>query len=77
MTPTIYTKNNCQPCRLTKGAFERGGVEFNEINLDENPEALAEVLELGYQSAPVIVYGDTHWAGLNPDKIKQVIADHS
>lgn len=72
---TIYTKNSCQPCRLTKMAFDRAGIQYEEINLDDNPEALQTIKELGYSSAPVVVDADSgmYWSGLRPDMIQKVI----
>ena len=32
------------------------------------------VRELGYLQAPVVVAGDTHWAGFSPDKINNLAA---
>lgn len=66
----VYSKNQCQPCRLTKMALERRGVEFIEKRVDEDPKALAEIKELGYLQVPVVVTADgSHWSGLNPERI--------
>ena len=32
-------------------------------------EAMKQVVALGYRQAPVVVAGDTHWAGFRPDLI--------
>lgn len=67
---TVYSKDNCQPCRLTKMALDRKGVPYEEKRVDLDDEALTELKELGYLQAPVVVTseGDS-WSGLRPDKI--------
>lgn len=65
----IYTKNNCQPCRLTKAALTRKGIHFEERNIEENDRYYAEVEDMGYTSVPVVKTWNDEWAGLRPDKI--------
>lgn len=70
---TLYSKSDCQPCRLTARALNAKGIEFREEKVDESPEALARIKELGYLQAPVVfVSEDNHWSGLQPDKINQL-----
>lgn len=67
---TVYSKNNCQPCRLTKMALDRKGVPYNERRVDLDADALAEIKALGYLQVPVVVTPDgDSWSGLRPDKI--------
>ena len=72
---TIYTKNSCQPCRLTKMAFDRAGIKYEETNLDDNPEAIQTIKDLGYSSVPVVVdeKSGMYWSGLRPDMIQRMI----
>ena len=74
MSVIVYAKNQCQPCLLTKRAFDRNGVKYVEKWVDEDPEALAEIKALGYLQVPVVVAGDVHWSGLNPDLINSLTA---
>lgn len=69
MSVVVYAKNQCQPCRLTKRAFDRNGVKYVEKWVDQDPEALAEIKALGYLQVPVVVAGDVHWSGFRPDLI--------
>lgn len=43
---TVYTRTTCAPCHALKGWLSRKGVKFNEINVDDNPEAHAEAMSL-------------------------------
>ena len=51
---TIYSKNNCVQCKMTKRFLDTNHVEYREINLDEQPEYIDHVKSLGFNAAPVI-----------------------
>lgn len=64
----IYTKSICQPCRLSKAAMDRAGVEYVERNVEDDPSAFQDVKDMGYSAVPVIVTpSGEHWSGLRPD----------
>lgn len=35
---TLFSKNNCMQCKMTKKFLEKEGADFEEINIDEQPE---------------------------------------
>lgn len=51
---TVYTKNNCMPCKMTKRKLQELGTNYTEINVDENLEALEYLMECGFRSLPVV-----------------------
>ena len=53
----IYTTTSCGDCRMAKAVMDRAGVDYDEINLDRTPEAVATVLEIngGYSTVPTIL----------------------
>ena len=75
----IYTKNNCQPCRLTKKWFTDHDIRYLEHNVEEDPIAFQQVKHMGYQGVPVVVVpfdwptAGSHWQGLQPDKLQALI----
>ena len=73
---TVYTKSNCQQCVATKRRLARKGIEFVEINLDEDREALRVVSHMGFASAPVVDPGDgsAWWSGFRVDLIDEFAA---
>lgn len=70
MTATVYTKSDCVQCDMTKKLMQREGVSYVEVNLEEDADAMQKVRDMGYQSAPVVVAGDSHWSGFRPERIK-------
>lgn len=70
MKITVYTKPACVQCNATYKALDKQGIEYNIVDITEDPAARDYVVGLGYLQAPVIVAGDTHWSGFRPDRIK-------
>lgn len=66
---TVYTLPACVQCDSTKRVLTKNAVEYEEVDLSQNSEALAMVRDLGYSAAPVVVAGDEHWSGFRPDKL--------
>ena len=67
----IYTKPDCQPCRMTKRKLDAAGIYYTEVDVTKDETALAYVKSLGYTGAPVVYVsateGDHHWYGLRKD----------
>ena len=69
---TIYSKDNCVQCKMTKRFLDTNHVEYREINLDEQPEYIEHVKNLGFSSAPVIQTSTDAFSGFQPGKLKQL-----
>ena len=69
MATTVYTKPSCVQCHATYRALDSQGIEYNIVDISEDPAALEAVKEMGYLQAPVVVTDDEHWSGFRPDKI--------
>ncbi len=61
----IYTTQWCGYCRAAKALLVRKGVTFTEINLSDEPDRRAEMLQRadGRFTVPQIFIGDTHVGG--------------
>lgn len=71
---TIYSKNNCVQCKMTKRFLDQHQVSFREINLDEQPEFIQHVKDLGFSAAPVIETETESFSGFQPSKLKALIS---
>jgi len=72
---TVYTKDNCVQCDMTKRLMDKIGVEYETINISDNPAELDKLISMGYRAAPVVVASDgTSFAGFQPDKITALTA---
>jgi glutaredoxin-like protein NrdH len=76
MKITIYSKNNCKPCTLTKQWLNTRNIEYSQRNISKDGKYIQEVHALGYNALPVIVvYKDgekTTWDGFRED----LLAEH-
>ena len=56
----IYTTTSCGDCRMAKAVLDRAGVDYEEVNIDRDPEAVATVLAIngGYSTVPTILLPD-------------------
>lgn len=50
----VYTSNTCVFCKAAKQYFTEQNIEFTELNVDENPEAVDYLVSKGYRGVPVI-----------------------
>lgn len=75
MKITVYTTENCVQCNSTKRYFDKHDISYETVDLNDNPEAMAMVKEMGYVAAPVVIAGEKHWSGFRIDQIKNVIAE--
>lgn len=51
---TVYSKNNCPFCTQAKNLLTLKGIEYEEIKIDESPEAREFVLAEGHRTVPQI-----------------------
>ena len=54
---TIYSKNNCPFCDRAKSLLESKGVEYTEVNIENDPESRQMLLDKGLRSVPQIFNG--------------------
>ncbi|AEF42097.1 MULTISPECIES: glutaredoxin-like protein NrdH [Hoyosella] len=72
MSITVYTKPACVQCNATYRALDKAGLAYDVVDITEDAEARDFVMALGYLQAPVVVAGESHWAGFRPDQIKSL-----
>lgn len=73
---TLYTKDNCPACMMTKKLLKQYGLNYMEINAPQVGGVVMDKLRAkGYRSFPVVeVKNDNgewdEWSGFRPDKLK-------
>ncbi|UMG91811.1 mycoredoxin [Nocardioides sp. TF02-7] len=57
---TMYTTTWCGYCRRLKSQLDREGIEFDIVDIEQQPEAAAivESANDGNQTVPTLVYSD-------------------
>lgn len=70
MKVTVHSTPNCVQCNMTKREMTKLGIEFEEVDLSQHPELLAEFKEKGYLASPIVVAGEQVWSGFKHERIK-------
>ena len=54
-TIILYTSTNCPICKQLKKQLETDGVKFTEKNVDEDQDAMFDLLMIGLCTVPVLI----------------------
>lgn len=72
MSITVYSKPACVQCKATMRHLDSKGINYNVVDLSKDDQAMEQVKSMGYLQAPVVIAGDSHWAGYQPDRIDSI-----
>lgn len=71
---TIYSTSTCLNCMKVKKYFNDNNVEFKNVDLGENPDAIKEMIEKsGQMGVPVIDIDGEFIVGFQPGKFKSLL----
>lgn len=71
----VYTKPGCVQCERTKKLMDSHGIEYETVDVSENPEARENLIAQGYSQMPIVHAENDEWSGFRPDKIKELAND--
>ncbi|AXX65152.1 MAG: glutaredoxin-like protein NrdH [Lactobacillus sp.] len=70
---TVFTKNGCIQCKMTKRFLNEHNVHFEERNINNQPQYLDYLKQQGFQSVPVVMAADNNpIVGFRPDELKEL-----
>ncbi|WP_262314652.1 glutaredoxin-like protein NrdH [Lacticaseibacillus parakribbianus] len=70
---TVFTKNGCPQCRMTKNYLKTHNIPFTEHNINDEPEYISYLKGQGFQAVPVLeAPGIEPIAGFRPEALKQL-----
>ena len=80
---TVYSKNLCGYCDMAKDYLKKNGFEFEEINVDSNPEAREFLINEGHRTMPQIYHngrllvegGGMALVRLQPNTVRELIGE--
>ena len=70
---TVFSKNNCMQCNMVKKWLVDKAVQFKEINIDDEPQYIDHVKEMGFMAAPIIVKDSLSFSGFRPSELAKLI----
>lgn len=72
----VYSKHNCVQCEMTKEFLKQNNVEFKEVNVEENEEALELIKLHGVKRLPVVTRNnsfDFAFSGFQIDLLDELV----
>ena len=72
MNITVWTTTQCVQCQMTKKEFDRRGIRYDEMALEQHPDKLEEFKAKGLLQAPIVETDTKVWTGFRIDKIKSL-----
>lgn len=73
---TVYSKQDCMPCKFTKKFLTEHNIPFKNVDVDEEPEALEIMKQHGLLTMPVVAINqsfDFAFCGFQPDKLNDLL----
>ena len=73
---TVYSKHNCVQCEMTKEFLKQNNVEFEEVNVLEEEEALELIQLHGFKRLPVVTRNnsfDFAFSGFQIDLLDELV----
>ena len=49
---TMYTKNNCKFCKMSKALLESNNIEYEEVNIEDDQDHKMFLIEQGHRTVP-------------------------
>lgn len=71
---TVFSRNNCMQCKMVKRFLSEHGVQYNEVNIDDQPEFREKLINQGFLSLPVVKANDVFFTGFRPDELRKIVA---
>jgi glutaredoxin-like YruB-family protein len=74
MAVKIYTTNTCPFCHMAKDFLKENKIKFEEINLENNPKAVKEMIDKsGQTGVPVLDINGKIIVGFDVENIKKTL----
>ena len=71
----LYSQPGCPPCYAAKQFLQARQVAFEYKDVQADPTALRELIDLNSRSTPTSVVGDEVMIGFDPAKLDSLLAE--
>ncbi|CAM3686289.1 glutaredoxin family protein [Mesobacillus zeae] len=73
-TVTVFTQDDCPPCKIVKWFLQDHGVDFTEKNITSDPSAKKELTEqYGILSTPAVIIQDQIFTGFDLPRLMDAL----
>lgn len=74
---TVYGAEWCPPCHTAKAYLKSRKVDYEYVNVDENPDQGREIaMKTGWTAIPIINIGDEYILGFDRAKLDGALQAH-
>jgi len=70
----LYSQPGCPPCFAAKRYLQSKGITFEYKDIQADPQALRELMEMKSQSTPTLVVGSEILIGFDPQQLDALLA---
>ena len=71
----LYSQPGCPPCYAAKQFLAARNIPFEYKDVQADPSALRELVNLNSRSTPTIVVGEEVMIGFDPDRLESLLAE--
>ncbi|MBV8673438.1 MAG: NrdH-redoxin [Acidobacteriaceae bacterium] len=71
----LYSQPGCPPCVAAKQFLKARHVVFEYRDVQADPTALRELIELNSRSTPTIVVDDEVMIGFDPNRLEEMLGE--
>ena len=69
----VYTSNTWPHCTTAKQYLSEKGVNYEEKNVQTDPSAKKELMQMGHMGVPVIIVDGEEIVGFNKAKLEELL----
>lgn len=69
----VFSKSNCPQCRMVKKFLNEHELDYNEVNIEEQPEAREYLMNMNLKTVPVTEVDGKLILGFNVPELRQLI----
>ena len=70
----LYSQPGCPPCFAAKQFLAARKISFEYKDVQKDPVALRELMDLKSQSTPTILVGEEVMIGFDPERLESMLA---
>lgn len=70
----LYSQPGCAPCFAARNFLKSRNVPFEYKDVQADPQAFRELMDLGSRSTPTLKVGEEVMIGFDPEKLEAMLA---